>query len=392
VSDVNAARQPGGVTTPEEFGVAPVGRFRIYLGACAGVGKTVAMLEEGWRRHERGTDVVVAWVDTHGRPYTAERLRGLEVLPRRRVDYRGACFEEMDLEAVLARRPAVALVDELAHTNVPGSGPHAKRYEDVLTLLDAGIAVITTVNIQHLESMAGLVEQITKVRVAERVPDWVVRRANQIELVDSSPEALRRRILHGNVYPPERIPEALNHFFKTENLIALRELALRWLADETEEEMQAVLARHGIGPVYDTAERFLVGVTAVPGSDQVLRRAARMAARSKAHLHAVWVEPRDDNPPAAPEVRDRLARLAHDLGATFEVVSADNPVDGLVDFARTHHVTQVVIGSSSSATRVPRLRRSIVTRLIQRVGAYGIDVHVIARRDGPSTTAPAPED
>ena len=181
--------------------VRPTGRFRVYLGAAAGVGKTCAMLDEGWRRFQRGADVVVGYVETHQRPYTMEQLRDLPVLPRKRVTYREAEWEELDLEAVLSRRPEVVLIDELAHTNVPGSGPHEKRWEDVLAILEAGIAVICTVNIQHIESLSDAVERITGVAIRERVPDWVVRRADQVELIDSSADQLRRRMLHGNIYP-----------------------------------------------------------------------------------------------------------------------------------------------------------------------------------------------
>ncbi len=228
---------PLAVSDEAESTVAPAGRFRLYLGAAAGVGKTCAMLDEGQRRRQRGTDIVAAFVETHGRPRTQELAAGLEVVPRKVVEYRGSTFEEMDLEAVLARKPEVALVDELAHTNVPGSGPHEKRWQDVMTLLEAGISVVSTVNIQHLESLADAVERITGVAVRERVPDWVVREADQLELIDSSPEQLRRRMVHGNIYPREKVPEALSHFFRPENLTALRELALRFVADETEDEL-----------------------------------------------------------------------------------------------------------------------------------------------------------
>ncbi|HEV2362317.1 MAG TPA: histidine kinase, partial [Acidimicrobiales bacterium] len=278
---------------PDEDAVAPTGRFRIYLGAVAGVGKTCSMLDEGWRRFQRGSDVVVGFVETHGRAHTAEQIRDLEVVPRRKVAYRGSEFEEMDLEAVIARAPEVALVDELAHTNVPGSGEHGKRWEDVLSLLDAGIAVITTVNIQHLESLADAVEKITRVQVRERVPDWVVRRADQIELIDSSPEQLRRRMLHGNIYPAPKVADALSHFFRTENLVALRELALRFVADETEEDLLDYLRHAHPDAVWDTSERILVAVTASPGIDGVMRRAARIAARVKGDLHAVLVSSGD---------------------------------------------------------------------------------------------------
>jgi len=224
--------------------VEAAGHFRIYLGAAAGVGKTYAMLNEGLRRRGRGADVVVGFVECHGRRLTEALIDGLEVIPRKTVEYRGTRLDEMDLDAVLQRRPKIALIDELAHTNVPGSGRHEKRWQDVLEILDAGIDVITTVNIQHLESIADEVEQMTGAKVRERVPDWVVRKANQIELVDSSPEQLRRRMIHGNIYPKERVTQALTNFFRTDNLIALRELALRFLADETDEELLEHLRRH----------------------------------------------------------------------------------------------------------------------------------------------------
>src|SRR6202034_420106 len=211
--------------------------------------------------------------------------RGLETVPRRMIEYRGAVFEEMDLDAVLRRHPKVALVDELAHTNVPGSSRNAKRWPDVMELLNAGIDVITTVNIQHLESIADAVEQITAVPIRERVPDWVLRKADQIELVDSSPEQLRRRMLHGNIYPAAKVPQALTNFFRTDNLIALRELALRFLADETEEDLLEHLVRFQTEVLWETSERVLVSVTTAPGTSAIVRRASRMASRLKADLH-----------------------------------------------------------------------------------------------------------
>ena len=226
--------------------VEPAGHFRIYLGAAPGVGKTYAMLSEGQRRRGRGADVVGGFVESYGRPLTEALTSGLEVVPRKAVDYRGNRLEEMDLDAVLSRRPEVALVDELAHTNVPGSGRHGKRWQDVLEILGAGINVITTVNIQHLESIADEVEQMTGAPVRERVPDWVVRKADQIELIDSSPEQLRRRMLHGNIYPKKKVPQALTHFFRTDNLIALRELALRFVADDSDEELLEHLGGAGL--------------------------------------------------------------------------------------------------------------------------------------------------
>jgi two-component system sensor histidine kinase KdpD len=360
--------------------VNPTGRFRIYLGAVAGVGKTCAMLDEGWRRHERGRDVVVGYVETHGRPHTSEQLRDLEVLPRKQVTYRGGTFEEMDLDAVLARRPDIVLVDELAHTNVPGSGRHEKRWEDVVEILDAGIAVVSTVNVQHLESIADAVEQITGVAVRERVPDWVVRKADQLELIDSSPQQLRRRMMHGNVYPPDKVEGALAGFFRTENLVALRELALRFVADETEEELLAFLASHHQQAVWDTSERIMVAVTGAPGTPGVLRRAARMAARAKAELHVVHVttDARTDGGRTVEQVHE----LADDVGATWHEVDGDDPARTLVRFASEHQITQIVLGSSRRGRLEELARGSVVSRVLRFAADQGVDVHVIARRDG----------
>ncbi len=380
-----AGRDPERVAGGEEdaTAVAPAGRFRLYLGASAGVGKTCAMLDEGWRRKERGTDVVVGFVETHGRPHTAALLRNLEVVPRVRVEHRGATFEEMDLAAVLARRPQVALVDELAHTNVPGSGPHEKRYEDVLALLESGISVISTVNIQHLESLADAVERMTGAQVRERVPDWVVHRANQIELVDSSPEQLRRRMLHGNIYPQDKIPQALAHFFRTENLVALRELALRFLADETEEELLDYLRRHHVRQVWETAERIMVGVTAAAGTEAVVRRAARMAARSKAELHVVHVGTGDAGSPGAATQLERVRQLAAEVGATFHELAAEDPVQALISFARDHQITQIVLGASRRSRWRELTSGSVIRHILRAAAETGIDVHVIARSTLP---------
>ncbi len=257
-------------------GVPERGFLRIYLGAAAGVGKTFAMLGEGHRRAERGADVVVAFVETHGRPQTAALLDGLEVIPRKKVSYRGATFEEMDLDAVLARKPQIALVDELAHTNVPGSR-HEKRWQDVDELLDAGIDVISTVNVQHLESLNDVVQKITGVPQRETIPDAVVRAADQVELVDMTAEALRRRMAHGNIYPPEKIDASLTNYFRTGNLTALRELALLWLADKVDEGLQSYRAAHGIQGTWEARERVVVALTGGPEGDTLdpARRADR---------------------------------------------------------------------------------------------------------------------
>ena len=247
------------------------GTLRIYLGAAPGVGKTYAMLNEGCRRAQRGTDLVVGFVETHGRPTTAAQVRDLEVVPRKHVTYRGTDFEEMDVEAILERKPSVALVDELAHTNVPGSG-NEKRWEDVEELLDAGINVVATVNVQHLESMNDVVSEITGIEQQETIPDAVVRSADQIELIDMTPEALRRRMAHGNIYAPEKVDAALANYFRPGNLGALRELALMWVADHADDALQAYRVAHGIGAPWETRERVMVAVTGAPGGDDVIRR------------------------------------------------------------------------------------------------------------------------
>jgi two-component system sensor histidine kinase KdpD len=364
--------------------VEAAGHFRIYLGAAAGVGKTFAMLGEGHRRFERGTDVVVGFVESHGRKLTDEAIGDLEVVPRKMVEYRGTRFPEMDLDAVLARRPKVALIDELAHTNVPGSGRHEKRWQDVLEILEAGIDVITTVNIQHLESIADAVEQMTGTPVRERVPDWVVHRANQIELVDSSPESLRRRMLHGNIYPKDKVPQALTHFFRTDNLIALRELALRFLADETEEELLEHLQRHQTTVLWETTERIMVAVTAAPGTDILLRRAARIAARVKGELSVIHVISGESAATGQGGKIEALRTLTADVGGRWHEIHADNPAGAIIAFAQQHQITQIVIGSSKrSRWQEITGGGSIVRRVLREAGAAGIDVHVIARRELP---------
>lgn len=367
--------------------VEPAGRFRVYLGAAAGVGKTLAMLDEAHRRRGRGADIVIGFVEAHGRPVTEARMADLDVVPRRVVEYRGTRLEEMDLDAVLCRHPQVALVDELAHTNVPGSGRHEKRWLDVLELLEGGIDVISTVNIQHLESLADVVERITGMPVRERVPDWVLRRAEQIELVDSSPEQLRRRMVHGNIYPLQQVPEALTNFFHTDNLTALRELALRFLADEIDEELlsSVVNRRHHVG--WETAERILVGATAAQGTDAIVRRASRMAARIEADLYVVHVAVKGSTGDPQSDQLEQLRKVATDVGASWHEISADDAVEALIGFAQQHQVTQIVVGSSQRSRWQELLGGgSIVRRITKRASGTAIDVHVIARRS--DTEAP----
>ena len=362
--------------------VEATGRFRIYLGSAPGVGKSYAMLSEGLRRKLRGADVVIGFVECHGRERTEELIDDMEVIPRRVVDYRGTRFEEMDLDAVLDRRPQVVLVDELAHTNVPGSGRHEKRWQDVMALLNADIDVVTTVNIQHLESIADAVERILEVQIRERVPDWVLRKADQIELVDSSPEQLRRRMIHGNIYPPEKVPQALSHYFRTDNLTALRELALRFLADETEEQLLEYLRHQRKDVVWETHERILVGVTTAPGTDAIVRRASRMASRIKADLQVLHVLAPRQAGPFPDDQLITLRQVAADVGAEWNEVRSDDPAQALIDFARSGHFTQIVVGSSGRSRFQELLGGGSIVRKIARLCApAAIDVHIIARRD-----------
>ncbi|NJC72471.1 sensor histidine kinase KdpD [Planosporangium thailandense] len=351
------------------------GQLRVYLGAAPGVGKTYRMLEEGHRRRERGTDVVVGFVECHGRPQTEALVTGLEVVPRKTSTYRGAEFTEMDLDAVLARRPRVALVDELAHTNVPGSG-NAKRWQDIQRLLDAGIDVVTTVNVQHLESLSDVVVRVTGVDQRETIPDEVVRRADQIELVDMTPEALRRRLAHGNVYAPDRIDAALGNYFRVGNLTALRELALSWLADTVDDQLDRYRAEHHIDTTWEIRERVVVALTGGPEGDTLIRRAARIADRSKgADLLAVHIARSDGLAGADPAHLARQRVLVESLGGTYhQVVGRDIPA-ALLDFARGVNATQLVVGASRRG-RLAQLFSPGVA-VITTAGSGPIDVHLV---------------
>ena len=356
------------------------GSLRIYLGAAPGVGKTFAMLNEGRRRLARGTDVVVGFVETHGRARTAEQIEDLEVVPRRTVEYRGATFGELDTDAVVARRPRVALVDELAHTNAPGSR-HPKRWEDVHELLDAGIDVISTVNIQHLASINDVVERITGVRQRETVPDEVVRAADQLELVDMSPEALRRRMAHGNIYAAEKIDAALANYFRPGNLAALRELALLWVADRVDDSLEDYRARHGITDPWETRERVVVAVTGAPSADDLIRRAARIASRAHGELLGVHVRSDDGlRGDDAGHVGDQR-RLLEEMGGTYHETAGSDVAAALVDFARAENATQLVLGASRRSRAAELVRGSVINRVVRLSGP--IDVHVISPRDRP---------
>jgi two-component system sensor histidine kinase KdpD len=321
------------------------GNLRVYVGAAPGVGKTYAALEEIHDLVAAGTDAVVGYVETHGRDDTARLLQGLEVLPRRSVDHRGAQFEEMDTKAILDRDPEVALIDELAHTNVPGSG-HPKRWQDVEDILEAGIDVISTVNIQHFESLNDVVEEITGVVQREVIPDEIVRKADEIHLVDLTQQAVRERMASGKIYPAERVDAALSNFFRPGNLGALRELALSWTAERVDEAVGAYRRDHGIDTQWETRERVVVGITGTEGGDDTIRRAARMAMRSKGELLGVHVRSTEGLSLASAPHLDDQRELLERLGGEYHEVAHADVGESLVSFARAHNGTQLVIGAT----------------------------------------------
>jgi two-component system, OmpR family, sensor histidine kinase KdpD len=365
LEDVRAARVAGSR-----------GQLRIYLGSAAGVGKTFALLNEGHRRKERGTDVVIGYVEAHGRPQTEAQIGDLELIPRAKIAYRGSTFEEMDLDAVLARHPQVALVDEFAHTNVPGSR-NEKRWQDVAELLDAGIDVISAMNIQHLESLNDVVEKITGVPQRETVPDAVVRAADQVELVDMTPEALRRRMAHGNIYKAEKIDAALTNYFRIGNLSALRELALLWLADKVDEGLQRYREAHDIHATWEARERVVVALTGGPEGDTLIRRAARIAARTAGgDLLAVHVTSSDGLTGANPGTLANQRQLVESLGGTYHQVVGDNVPDALLTFARAENATQLVLGVSRRGWLSSLLTGPGVSMRTMRESG-DIDVHMV---------------
>jgi len=353
------------------------GRLRVYLGMAPGVGKTYRMLEEGHRRTVRGTDLVIGFVEAHGRLETANLLDGLEIVPRRRVEYRGVVVEEMDTDAILARHPAVTLVDELAHTNAPGS-ERVKRWEDVDVLLDAGIDVVSTCNIQHLDSVADAVATITGAPVNERIPDEVLAAADEVELVDMSPYALRQRMRHGNVYPPDRTRVALDRFFTETNLTALRELALRFVAGRVDAQLEGIGSARSIQSV---SERVLVLVDGSLATPRALRRAAATAAVLRAPLMALVVETPTDAGASSERVRRIREQLddATDLGAEIITVEASDLAEGVVQVAQGRRVTRLVMPYRSSTT-LERVRRSpLADRILERMPSLEITIVADAR-------------
>ncbi len=366
---------------PEQRGAR--GRLRVYLGAAPGVGKTVAMLGEGRRRFERGTDVVVGVVEDHGRVFTRDSVGDLPVIERRQVEHRGITLSEMDLAAVLKRRPAVVLVDELAHTNAPGSR-HSKRWQDVQDLLDAGIDVVTTVNIQHLESLNDVVAGITGVVQAETVPDEAVRSADQVELVDMTPQALRRRMAHGHIYPAGTVDVALGNYFREGNLTALRELALLWVADRVDEGLERYRREHGITGTWAARERVVVALTGGPEGPLLLRRGARIAGRVTGRdLVAVHIV-RSDGVLGAPSGEIERQRLfTESLGGSFHLIVGEDIAAAVLDFTRGVNGTQIVVGASRHGRFTQLIRASTSMSIVR--GSGDIDVHVVTHQSMPRT-------
>jgi two-component system sensor histidine kinase KdpD len=357
------------------------GKLKIFMGYAAGVGKTYQMLEEGQRLKEQGVDVVIGYFESHGRKDTIAKTEGLEIVPRRRIEYRGTAFEEMDADAVLARAPRVALVDEFPHTNVPGS-QHAKRWEDVEELLDAGIDVMTTMNVQHLESLNDQVFDITGVRMRETVPDWVVQQAGEVVMVDLTPRALLHRLQRGVVYSREKAERALENFFRESTLVALRELALRETAYEVEHRSADAAA-----PAQ--SQRILVLVTPKPETATAIRRARRLADFLDAECFAVAVEPSGDLnalPPAGREAIEKHLNFARNLRLETRILAAGDVAAGLVDFARRNRITQVLLARPPERRWNPFAARGLVERII----ALAKDMQIVVVSDKPGTVSSFP--
>ncbi len=367
--------------TPEQWleETAPVkknGIFKLFLGYAPGVGKTYNMLSEGIRRHSRGEDVVIGVVETHGRAGVAELAARLEVVPRKKLAYKGTVFEEMDVEAVLARRPTVVLVDELAHTNIEGSA-HGKRYEDVMDLLDARIDVLSTMNVQHIESVNPLVQRITGVVVRETVPDLVMQRVDEIVLADLTPEALQSRMRRGDIYPLERAERALGHFFRPGNLIALRELALRQVGQVVDRSLEAYLEREHIEQRTPITERIAVGISSNPSAQYLIARAARMAERVGGELLVIYIDIGADSSPENKRTLAENIRFAEHLGGKIVTTTGKNVAEEMAKIVREKHITQVIFGRSALKGWKKYLYWSAIHRFLR--DAPPVDIHIVTQ-------------
>jgi len=358
------------------------GVLKVFLGYAPGVGKTYTMLSEASRRRRRGQDVIIGFVETHGRKPIEELASPLEQLPRRQIDYKGVTFEEMDVDAILARRPGVALVDELAHTNIEGS-KHRKRYEDVMELLAAKIDVLCTMNIQHVESLAPLVQSITGIPVRETVPDWVLKRAGEVVMVDLTPEALQNRMRRGDIYPPETIERALGNFFRPGNLIALRELALRQVAEEVDRDLGSYLTTKEISRNWGVRERIAVSISSHPNSQYLIARGARFARAVDGELYVVYVENSEDT--SDEKLRSLAAniRFAKELEAKVEHLRGDRVSDAVANFVKEKRITQVVFGHSTTRGWRRYFYLAALNRFLRRSPA--VDLHIVTQEGDAET-------
>jgi two-component system sensor histidine kinase KdpD len=353
------------------------GSLKLFLGYAPGVGKTYTMLSEAIRRHTRGEDVVVGIVETHGRKAIGELAAQLETVPRKKVAYKGTIFEEMDTDTILGRRPQVVVVDELAHTNIPGS-KHRKRYEDVLEIISAGIDILSTVNIQHLESIAPTVGTITGIRIRETVPDWVVQTAEETVMVDLTPEALQNRMKRGDVYTAEKVEQALRNFFRRGNLIALRELALRQVAEQVDRTLESYMEQKDIQANWPVRERIAVCISPHPKSQYLIARAARMARRIDAELYAVYVDLGNGKVDEQHErTLEANLQFAESLGATVVRLKGDSVADATAVFVREKHITQVIFGRSAVEGWRKFLYMTAINRFLR--DAPAVDVHIVTQ-------------
>ncbi|MGH9405741.1 MAG: histidine kinase [Terriglobia bacterium] len=350
------------------------GIFKLFLGYAPGVGKTYSMLSEGIRRHRRGEDVVIGLVEDHGRKAIEELAARLESVPRRKLEYKGTVFEEMDVDAIIARRPEVVLVDELAHTNIPGS-KHRKRYEDVQEILAAKIDVLSTVNIQHIESIAPVVRNITGITVRETVPDWVPLTANESVMVDLTPEALRNRMRRGDVYAPQKVDQALGNFFRHGNLIALRELALRQVTEQVDRSLETYMSAKDIQKNWAVRERLAVCVHPGSYAQYLIARASRIARRLDAEFYAVYVNTGRDRNEARQKSLTSNLQFAESLGAKVERLKGSSVADAVGEFVREKHITQVIFGRSAVKGWRKYLYLSTAHRFLRE--SPEVDVHII---------------
>lgn len=367
--------------TPEQWleEVAPAksqGIFKLFLGYAPGVGKTYSMLSEALRRASRGENVAVGVVETHGRKATAELAAKLEQVPKRQIEYKGTIFQEMDVDAVLARKPQIVLVDELAHTNIEGS-KHHKRYEDVMELLDHKIDVLSTMNVQHVESLGPTILQITGVQVRETIPDWVMQRVDEVVMADVTPQALQNRMMRGDVYPTERAERALSHFFRPGNLIALRELALRQVTQVVDRSLDAYLQKEDVPQAATVRERIAVGVSSNPAAQYLIARGSRMAQGMSGELFVVYIDFGRDTDPQDKRTLAENIRFAENLGAKIIRVKGKNVAEQMATVVRENHITHVIFGRSARTGWQKWLYLAAIQRFLQN--APGVDVHIVTQ-------------